>query len=335
MKGKGTQVLGIVGMATMLAGAACGAASSTATSSSSAATSSASQKHYSIDFITPGNTNPYFITMDLGAEEEAQTLGDATVTWDSAPTTDLQAQVQVLNAAMVTPPDFLIIAPASSTAMNANLAQVKSDGVPIITVDRDVTDTSVRIGSIYTNNTAAGAKAADLLVPAMGGTGDVAYEGYTPGAASVDDRHQGFENEMLKYPQITNDGSEYDPNDIGTAESNVAAEIQRDPNLRGIFASSEDPEDGAAAAIEAAGMVGKIKLVGFDSSSDVMTLLREGVITDLVVQKALIMGQLAVKDAIAYLTHHVKPPSVTLESYILVNQQNMNDPSIEQYIYRS
>ena len=82
------------------------------------------------------------------------------------------------------------------------------------------------------------------------------------------------------------------------------------PELEGLFCSSEAASVGAAQAIRARGMVGKIKVVGFDSGPTLERSLREGVIDALVVQDPFILGYLGVETVIQKLKGETPPKHI-------------------------
>lgn len=113
----------------------------------------------------------------------------------------------------------------------------------------------------------------------------------------------------------------------------MSAILARNPNLAGIFASDTAYGQGAATAIQNAGKTGKVKIVAFDAEPGEVSDLKRGLIKALIVQKAYDMGVTAVKDAVAYLSHHKRPPAEWHPSYVIATKTNVNSPKVKKYLY--
>ncbi len=144
-------------------------------------------------------------------------------------------QIQGLGAVLAAKPDFLLIQPDDGQALIATVKQFQSAGIPVMTVDTDVNDKSLRLGTVTSDNYAGGVLAADQLNKLLNGKGQVAYIGYVPGASTTDDRQKGFEAELKKYPGLDYVGAQYTQDDTTEAASKMSAVLQRYPNLAGIF----------------------------------------------------------------------------------------------------
>jgi len=295
--------------------------------------SKVAQKSYKIVLVSAQSSNPYFFTINAGAQDEAKTLG-VSVVFQAPQANNIQSQLTVVQAIQATKPDFVIIAPVDSTGMIAPLRMMKEDNIPVITVDRDVLDTSVRLGTIISNNKKGGYMAAEYLSKALGGSGDVAYLGFTPGIQSVDDRHTGWNDGLKEFKGLRLAGEAFETSDLQSLTAKANALLTRNPNLKGIFASFTNAVLAAASAVKNAGLSGKVKVVGFDASPDEIQALRSGAIDALIAQEAYTMGQLAVRYAVDYLDNGTKPPDTTYTSFIVITPENVNSPDIVPYIYR-
>jgi ribose transport system substrate-binding protein len=285
-----------------------------------------------IALILNDDDSPYYVTLANGAKAEAKTLGvDLTFTVPaeiSAP-----SETETLETVTAEKPDFIIMSAVDSKAMVAPLKVVKADGIPVITVDTDVDNPSVRLGTISSDNVAGGEVAALVMDKLLSGKGEVAYEGYTPGIASVDNRHTGWLVGLKKYPGLTNVVSSYDNYSLTDVFTKVSAILERFPDLRGIFAATDNEAVGSATAVVAAGDKGKVKVVGFDGSPDEINDVRNGSVAALVLQKPYLMGSLAVREAVAYLLHKTPVPERVATSFVVVTKSNMTNPGVSRWFY--
>jgi ribose transport system substrate-binding protein len=288
-------------------------------------------KSYRLALVTGDNHDPFYVTMNDGAQAMAKKLG-VKVTWQGPATFEPQPQISILDTLLSAKPDFLIVAPTDVTALISPIKQFNKAKIPVLTVDTDVNDKSDRLGNITSNNRLGGKLAARYLVKA--GAKTVAYVGEQRGVFTTDERWRGFQAEVKKHAGINYVGAQFGADDPNTATSIVNALLSRFPKLDGIFASDTAYGQGAATAIQNAGKAGKVKIVAFDAEPDEVTALKRGLIQALIVQKAYSMGRLAVQYAYNYLTQHKRPPASTNPTYVIATKANISKPAIAKYIYR-
>lgn len=280
--------------------------------------------------VTGDNHDPFYVTMNLGAQAEAKKLG-VKVSWQGPATFEAAPQITILDTLLAAKPDFLIVAPTDVTALIEPLKQYGAAKIPVLTVDTDVSNKSVRLGNITSNNRLGGQLAASYLIKA--GAKTFAYVGEQRGVFTTDERWRGYEQALKKAGGITNVGAQFGADDPNTATSIVSALLTRYPKLDGIFASDDAYGQGAAVAVQNAGKTGKVKIVAFDAEPDEVTALNRGLIQALIVQKAYDMGVDAVKYAFAYVTKGTKPPANTNPTYVIATKANIHQPNIAKYVY--
>ncbi|MBI3759270.1 MAG: substrate-binding domain-containing protein, partial [Deltaproteobacteria bacterium] len=107
---------------------------------------------------------------------------------------------------------------------------------------------------------------------------------------------QGFEETMGKeFPAIAIAAKLYGMSDL--AKSRAVAEniLTANPDLAGMFASSEASSLGAIQAIKSRGQSGRVRLITFDFSDAHVDALREGTIDVMLVQDPFRIGYEAVR----------------------------------------
>jgi ribose transport system substrate-binding protein len=213
------------------------------------------------------------------------------------------------------------------------MQQFKKAGIPAITVDTDVNSTSLRLGTVTSNNTAGGKLAAGQIDKLTGGSGQVAYIGYTRGLSSTDQREQGFEAELKKDPGLKYVGPQYTADDESDAASKISAVLERYPNLKAIFAGDEANAIGASEALLQAGKAGKVTLIAFDGAPDEVQALRRGSATELIVQNAYQIGYSGLAEMYNYLAHKKTPPAAVNPGYVLATKANIDTPAVQKFLY--
>ena len=167
----------------------------------------------------------------------------------------------------------------------------------------------------------------------VGGKGSIAMVMNAPGSASTMDRERGFEETIkAEYPGIQVVARQFSmaarSKGIEAAENMLTAH----PDLAGIFASSEPSSAGAALAIKSRGLAGKVKLVGFDASEDLIANLKGGTVDALVVQDAFQMGFQTVKTLVDKLHGTTPPKQVDLVAHV-IHKADLNKPEIHELLY--
>lgn len=307
---------------------ACGGGSSS--SSSSGGSSSGGSER--IALVTGDNHDPFYVTMNKGAQAAAKKYG-VKVTWQGPATFEAQPQISILDALLSSKPDALLVAPTDTKALVGTLGQFSSAKIPVITVDTDVNQPQVRLGNITSNNQLGGKLAVDYFVKKLPSGAKVAFIGGPPGVFTIDERQKGFEAAVKGSGLTPLPAQHGQDDDANTATALVNALMQRNPDLKGIFASDTAYGAGAATAVQNAGKAGKIQIVAFDAEPDEVQALRRGTIQALIVQKAYDMGVQAVTYAVKHLRNRQPVPKATNPDYVIATKANIDSPAVKKYIY--
>jgi ribose transport system substrate-binding protein len=87
--------------------------------------------------------------------------------------------------------------------------------------------------------------------------------------------------------------------------------------------------------VQNAGLGGAIEVAAFDASEFAIELLREGTVTQVIAQKPGDMGYFAVMTAVANARGVVSIPKRWPTGYAIFNPDNVDDPELARFIYRS
>lgn len=337
-RGFPARATGLAAMVVVAVGlSACSSSSSsttTSTSTSTSTSSAASAAGKSVELIVGTKSDDFYVTMECGAEAEAAKLG-VKLTVNGPADFSVSEQAPILNAVEVAKPDALIVAPTSATALNPELERIQGEGVKLIFVDTDSSDTSLGLSRITSNNIGGGKLAADSLAAAIGDKGTVAVINVMPGISTTDARIQGFDQEMAaKYPNIKVLPEQYDNDSAATAASQVEGDITAHPNLSGVFATNVLSAQGAATGVDHAGKSGLVKVATFDADPQQMAALHSNTIQLAIAQDPYLEGEDGVIQAANALTG--KPVTANIGTpLVAITRQNMNQPSVSKYVYVS
>jgi ribose transport system substrate-binding protein len=317
--------------AVTLTAAACG--SSAGSGSGSSATSS-SAKHYTIAFV-PGATGvSFYDTVLSGMQAKAKTLG-MTVTYQGSPDFAPSAQTPVVDGVCSKHPNVLIVAPTDPVAMAPAIDTCLNEGIPVITVDTQLANTSRLTAEITTDNSQGGQLAGAYLGQELHGSGQIAELSLSPTATTQVDRLQAVDSVLKSsYPGISVATLQYTQQATSSSETIVRSILSAHPQVKAIFGVAEPNAEGAIPAIAAAGKGGKVLVVGWDASPTEVSLLKKGTLSATVAQQAAQEGAMAAQYAYDKLTGKTSAISFHLSlPDVLLTSANVNQPGESKYFY--
>ncbi|GAA3540611.1 ABC transporter substrate-binding protein [Nonomuraea rosea] len=276
----------------------------------------------------------FYETMACGAKAKAKELG-VTLDVQGPQKFDPTLQTPIVNSVVASKPSAMLIAPTDVKAMIAPLTQAKQQDIKIILVDTVVEDPSIGLSRISTDNLKGGAAAAKALSEQIGGKGKVLVISTDPGVSTVDARIKGFEEEVkANHPGITYLGVQYSHNDVTEASKIVNAALAKDSDLAGIFAANLNSATGAGSALQQAGKLGQVKMVGFDAGPAQVKQLKDGVVQALIAQLPGDIGAKGVEQAVAAVRGQQVTPSIPTDATI-VTAANVDQPEVQKVLYKA
>lgn len=286
-----------------------------------------------IAVICKGSQHEFWKSVEQGAMDAGEEL-NIRVTFD-APEDESQidAQIDMVEEAITNHADAIVLAPLDTERLNDVIDKAATQGIPVLTLDSDVTTTK-RVATIGTDNESAGAIAARNAASLMGGKGQVAIVAHVEGAQTCIARQKGFTDEMAsKYKnKIEIVGVTYCEGDSELAKEQALAFIEQNPNLKCIYGTNEGAAVGIAAAVAQKHMEDKIFVIGFDSSDAEVTYLENNIIDGIVVQNPYNMGYLGVRNVSKVLDGKtIEEKFDTGATY--VNAENLKDEDTQWILY--
>jgi ribose transport system substrate-binding protein len=113
---------------------------------------------------------------------------------------------------------------------------------------------------------------------------------------------------------------------VTTAQNAAAAIIKAHPNLKAFYANNDGMALGVASAVNAAGLKGKIMIIGTDGISDAYKAIKAGDLTGTVDSYPNLTGQVAVDVAVRLLGGQ-KVPRAVYTPVALITADNVNAPA--------
>jgi ribose transport system substrate-binding protein len=312
----------------LLAAIALAAAGSLAACGSSGSGSSGSSATKTIAVVPKSVGLFYWGTVHAGAMAAAKQY-HVNIIWKGTETeTDVSGQVNIIQDFINRHVDGIAFAASDAHGLVGTANSAKAQGIPVVNIDSGLSPQTPPL--VATDNIAAAGKAADILHQLVG-SGQVALLPFVPSAETSIQRQQGFENQLKKYPSMQLAAVQYDQSDISQALSETENILTSHPNLKGIFAANEPGVIGVVHALQERGLVGKVKVVGFDNAPDEVSALKAGQVQALIVQNPYQIGYQGVAEALKLINHQSVPQSVDTGSTV-VTPANMNQPSIHSIL---
>ncbi|MGQ2968330.1 MAG: ABC transporter substrate-binding protein [Allorhizobium sp.] len=285
-----------------------------------------------IPIIVKDTTSFYWQIVLAGARQAGKDLGVTVPELGAQSESDINGQISILENAVAGAPAAVVISPTEFKALGKPIDEA-AKAVPIIGIDSGA-DSKAFTSFLTTDNVQGGRIAADGLAAAIKAAtgkeeGEVAIITSLPGVGSLDQRREGFLDQMkTKYPGITVTVDRFADGQATTGLNMMTDLITANPNIVGVFASNLIMAQGVGQAIAENKLGDKIKVIGFDSDEKTVGFLKEGVLAGLVVQDPYRMGYDGVKTALA-VSKGEKVETFVDTGANLVTQANMADPKID------
>jgi ribose transport system substrate-binding protein len=275
---------------------------------------------YDITLIAGVKGDEFYITMQCGAQAKAAELG-VNLEFQGPDKFDAALQTPIVNAVTADKPDAILIAPTDTKAMFAPIQQAADAGIKIVFVDTTLEQSDMAVSRIASDNEAGGREAASTLAELVGGSGDVFVVNVKPGISTTDARAKGFE-EGAKEAGLNYLGQDYSQDEPARAASIIKAQLAKNPDLKGVFATNLFSAEGTANGVREAGKQGDVKIVGFDAGPAQVEQLQKGDVQALIAQKPADIGALGVEQAVKALKGEPTEPEIGTES-VSITKENL------------
>lgn len=253
-----------------------------------------------IAIITPSHDNPFFKAEADAAKAEAEELGYETSV--SSHDDDPNKQSELIDAAISNGAKAIILDNAGADASIGPVQKAEDAGIPVFLIDREINETGVAKAQIVANNAQGAAAVAEEFVAALPDGGKYLELTGKESDTNAGVRSEAFASVISQYPNLTQVAKETANWSQDEAFSKIETLLQRDPDVQGIIAGNDTMALGAVAAVEAAGLTGKVVIAGFDGSPDAVAAIAEGKLLATGLQPAVLISQLAVQQADRFIT---------------------------------
>jgi len=304
-----------------------------ATAGPAASTTASGHPNWYIPIVSKGWQHQFWVAVRQGAQDEATKEG-VTINF-IGPDNESQVDVQIslLEQELAKKPDALCFAALDGKADQPILQKYSDAKIPVIGFDSGV-QPFVPVTTVATDNSKAGAVAADKIGDAIGGSGKVGLIVQDQVAESATSRRDGFLAEIkAKYPNITIVGPQYGGGDIQKSADIAKSMIQANPDLKAIFGTNEGSAEGAVQGTNEAGKTGTVLVAGYDSGKAQIDAINGGSEMGAITQNPVGIGQQCVVAAVKAIQGISQPTTIDTGFY-WYDKTNITDPKIVADLYQ-
>jgi simple sugar transport system substrate-binding protein len=262
------------------------------------------QTSFRIAVVTHGQaSDPFWSVVANGVKAAAQDEG-VDVTYNAPPTFDMVAMSHLIDGAVASKPDGLIVSIPDADALGPSIKKAVAAGIPVISINSgsDVFKELGVLAHIGQTEEVAGQLAGEKMKEA--GVTHAICVNQEVGNAALDLRCKGF-NEGLGFDAEV---VPVDLNDPGGITQTIGNKLSSDSAIDGILTLGPTASTPVLQALQQANKVGQIKFATFDLSTDVLNAIKDGDMLFAIDQAQYMQGYLAV----VYMTQYLKTGALAL-----------------------
>ena len=282
-----------------------------------------------IAVIPKGTTHEFWKSIHAGAVQAARELG-VEVLWKGPQKEDDRAQqIIVVEDVISRGVDGIVLAPLDDRALIRPVQDAMREKIPVVIMDSGLQGKDY-LSFVATDNYQGGVLAARRLGELLQGRGRIFRIRYQAGSASTTDRENGFLETLTKeFPAVkVLVQDQYTGPTTETAYQLAENLLGRFPDVDGIFCPNESSTFGTLRALQESRLAGKVKFVGFDSSTKLVQGLRDGHLHGLILQNPVKMGYLGVTELVKAIRGEKIPGRVDT-GVTLATKENMDSAEIK------
>jgi protein TorT len=285
-------------------------------------------KPWRIAFLFPHTKDPYWVGVSYGVISEARRLGVAADILPAAGYADLQGQLLRMEQAIAAKYDAIVISPISMTANNASIAKARAAGIPVLELANDSRsdDLTLKVTSslrgmgleamrwVIRDAQQRGLKSINIaLLPGPMGAGWVKGE--------VDGTRIAAQDAPIEVNLLD---IRYGDSDRGLQAQLAGRMLARHGRRLDYLLGCTGCAPAALGPLKAAGLSGKVKVVAYDLTSEIVQLIRSRDIAAAADSKGVSQARVAINAAVNQLEGRAREaPHSLLVTLGMVDQQNL------------
>jgi ribose transport system substrate-binding protein len=273
---------------TFIAGCASSASKSTS------GTSSNSNSNKSVTVVLKTLSSPYWQYVQAGAEAAGKKLGVKVNVVGPSAESQVMEQVNMIQDQISQSPSALVVSPSQPTTVVPVLTSAVKAKIPVLLIDSDASFDG-KTTFIGTDNATAGAQAGKLLSSMLQKGDKVVLIAGALGNPATDQRIKGAKDALTKegIKIVAQQPGDSDKSKAMTVMENI---LQKNTDIKGVFAANDDMALGALRAVQAKHL--DIKVIGTDGTEEAVQSILSGGLAGTIAQSPYNMGYQGVENAL-------------------------------------
>lgn len=268
--------------------------------------------------VTHGQaSDPFWSVVQNGVNAAAEDMG-VKVEYNAPDTFDMVEMSQLIDAAVATEPDGLIVSIPDADALRESIQGAVDAGIPVISMNSgsDVYEELGLLTHVGQTELIAGEEAGRRM--ADEGVTNALCINQEVGNAALDQRCEGFEQGLGGTVEVVS----VDLTDPTGAQAAIETALGQNPDLDGMLTLGPTGAEPALAALDASGRAEDVAFATFDLSPQVLEAVRDGNILFAVDQQQYLQGYLPVVFMTQFVENGTIPASEVLTGPAFVTQEN-------------
>jgi inositol transport system substrate-binding protein len=268
-------------------------------------------------------TEPFFVAVKRELDAEAARLGVSISVEDGQ--SNSAKQTADIEAAITGGAQGIVLAPNDVNALTPGVEEVIKAGIPIVTLDRRVDHTSVKVPHVGADNVAGGRIMARWVIDSFPNGARVLLITGQLGSSPSIDRTRGIKETLTaagpKYQIVAEQSGTWKREQGLTVTQNVLTSLGAQ-SLQAVVAESDEMALGALEALRSSGVSG-VKVIGFDATPEALKLVRSGEMAATIEQSPINQARTALQQLVAQIRQHTPMPGASIVP-LLITQANVN-----------
>jgi inositol transport system substrate-binding protein len=244
-------------------------------------------------------SEPFFIAVRRELESEAAKLDVEISVVDGQ--SNSAKQTADVEAAVASGANGIILAPTNVNALAPAVEGVIKAGIPIVTVDRRVDNTSVSVPHVGADNVGGGRSMAQWVIEHFPNGARIVLISGQPGSSSAIDRTQGiqaaFTSAGPQYKIVAEQSANWQREQGLTVTQNILTSLGTQiPEV--ILCEDDDMALGALEALRTSG-ISSVKVLGFNATPEALARVRDGQLAATVEQSPVRQARAALQQLVA------------------------------------
>lgn len=237
-------------------------------------------------------SDPFWSVVKNGVDAAAADLG-VQVEYQAPQTFDMVAMSQLIDAAVASNPDGLVVSIPDGDALGPSIRAAVAAGIPVISMNSGY-DVAEELGALtHVGQTEYEAGYGGGKRMAAAGVTEALCVNQEVGNMALDQRCQGF-GDALAEAGINSTVLAVDLADPTDAQQRIVGALTSNPNVNGILTLGPTGASPALKALRDEGKLGQIELATFDLSPEVLEAVRDGDMLFAIDQQQYVQGYLPI-----------------------------------------